>query len=90
MEQREVERFPLGLRAQLDFEHNTEKTHFCMEIEWLPSFDEHRINISPEFEYKFNLFDKDFGLVLHLEIGYYSQEEDFKIEPLTQLIRYSF
>ena len=61
-----------------------------MEVEWLQSFDEYHVNISPEFELKFNLFKKDFGLVLHLEIGYYSKEEDFKIEPLTQLIRYSF
>ena len=88
--EREIERSRLGLRGQLDFKHDTERTHFCMEIEWLPSFDEYRVNISPEFEYKFNVFNKDFGLVLHLEIGYYSKEADFKIEPLTQLIRYSF
>ena len=88
--EREIERSRLGLRGQLDFKHDTERTHFCMEIEWLPSFDEYRVNISPEFEYKFDLFGKHFGLVLHLEIGYYSKEEDFKIEPLTQLIRYSF
>lgn len=88
--EREVERSRLGLRGQLDLKHNTERTHFCMEIEFLPSIDEYRVNISPEFEYRFDLFEKRFGLVLHLEIGYYSQEKDFKIEPLTQLIRYSF
>ena len=88
--EREVDRLRGGLRGQLDFKHNTERTHFCMEVEWLQSFDEYHVNISPEFELKFNLFKKDFGLVLHLEIGYYSKEEDFKIEPLTQLIRYSF
>ena len=52
--EREVERSRLGLRGQLDFKHDTERTHFCMEIEWLPSFDEYRVNVSPEFEYKFN------------------------------------
>ena len=64
-----------------------------MEIECLPnlSFDEYRVSASPEVEYKFNLFDKQFALVLHIEIDYFSEDErGVKIEPLTQLIRYRF
>ena len=71
-------------------------------IEYLPhlSFDKYRINVSPAFEFKFNLFDNQLALVLYVEIDYYSEGKDFTLEPLfdlnplnirwTQLIRHKF
>ncbi len=92
-EVKEVGKYGYGLRSHIDIEYETERLHFSMLIECLPnlSFDEYRVSASPEVEYKFNLFDKQFALVLHIEIDYFSEDErGVKIEPLTQLIRYRF
>ena len=74
-----------------------------MLLECLPhwSFDKFRLSVSPEIEFKVERFGKRFALVLRGEIDYYSEDEDFTLEPLvditkpieirwTQLIRHRF
>ena len=80
-----------------------------MLIEYLPhwGFKSYRLNTSPEIEFKINNLNiplkKDnisFSIVLHGEIDYYSESQNFTVEPLfevnpweirwTQLIRHKF
>ena len=91
-----------GLRAHVDIKGNIKGIYGSMLLECLPhwSFDEFHISVSPELEFRFKGFGKQLGLVLHVEIDYYSKKKDFTLEPLldlnpleirwTQLIRHRF
>lgn len=102
-------RFRSGLRTHCNAEFEFKYVNLSMLIEYLPSwrFKSYRLNASPEIEFKLNDMDipfkKDklsFSLVLMGEIAYYSENDDFTVEPLleinpweirwTQLVRHTF
>ena len=108
-ERRENERLRAGFRTHCDIELKFKYINFSMLIEYLPhwNFKSYRLNTSPEIEFKLHNikipFKKDkfsFSLVLMGEVDYYSENNDFTIDPLfeinpweirwTQLIRHRF
>ena len=105
----EGEKFRWGLRTHCNVEKECKWVNLSMLIEYLPSwnFKSYRLNASPEIEFKFNdkkiPLKKDpfsFSLVLMGEIDYYSENDEFTVEPLfevnpweirwTQLVRHRF
>lgn len=102
-------RFRSGLRTHCKMELEFKYIELSMLIEYLPhwNFKSYRLNTSPEIEFRLDNikipFKKDkfsFSLVLMGEIDYYSENDDFTVEPLfeinpweirwTQLIRHKF
>ena len=105
----EGEKFRWGLRTHCNIELEFKYANLSMLIEYLPhwNFKSYRLNASPEIEFKFNdkkiPLKKDpfsFSLVLMGEIDYYSENDEFTVEPLfemnpweirwTQLVRHRF
>ena len=108
-EPQENGRFRYGFRTHCDIEFEFKYIGLSILIEYLPhwGFKSYRLNATPEIEFKLNKvkipFKKDkfsFSLVLMGEIDYYSENDDFTVEPLfeinpweirwTQLVRHRF
>ena len=105
----EGQKFRSGVRTHCNIELEFKWLNLSMLIECLPhwNFKSYRLNVSPEIEFKFN--DKkiplkkepfSFSIVLMGEIDYYSENDEFTVEPLfevnpweirwTQLVRHRF
>ena len=99
-------RFRFGLRTHCNIEKEFKWINLSMLIEYLPHFNfkSYRLNASPEIEFKINIPRKkepfSFSIVLMGEIDYYSENDEFTVEPLfemnpweirwTQLVRHQF
>ena len=102
-------RVRLGFRTHVNMVFEFSWINLSLLIEYLPHlrFESYHLNTSPEIEFKINNLNiplkKDnisFSIVLHGEIDYYSESENFTVEPLfevnpweirwTQLIRHKF
>ena len=102
----EGEKFRFGLRTHCNIEKEIKWVNLSMLIEYLPdwNFKSYRLNASPEIEFKIKIPRKKeplaFSLVLMGEIDYYSENDEFTVEPLfevnpweirwTQLVRHRF
>ena len=102
----EGERFRFGLRTHCNIEKEFKWVNLAMLIEYLPhlNFKSYRLNISPEIEFKIKIPRKkepfSFSIVLMGELDYYSENDEFTVEPLfevnpweirwTQLVRHQF
>ena len=108
-EAQEGERFRWGLRTHCNIEKEFKWVNLSILIEYLPhwNFKSYRFNASPEIELKLNDIEiplkKDsfsLSIVLMGEIDYYSENDEFTVEPLfemnpweirwTQLVRHRF
>ena len=102
----EGEKLRFGLRTHCNIEKNFKWVNLSMLIEYLPdwNFKSYRLNASPEIEFKIKIPRKkepfSFSIVLMGEIDYYSENDEFTVEPLfemnpweirwTQLVRHRF
>ena len=102
----EGEKLRFGLRTHCNIEKNFKWVDLSMLIEYLPdwNFKSYRLNASPEIEFKIKIPRKkepfSFSIVLMGEIDYYSENDEFTVEPLfemnpweirwTQLVRHRF
>ena len=102
----EGEKLRFGLRTHCNIEKEFKWVNLSMLIEYLPhwNFNSYRLNASPEIEFKIKIPRKKeplaFSLVLMGEIDYYSENDEFTVEPLfemnpweirwTQLVRHRF
>ena len=102
----EGEKFRIGLRTHCNIEKEFKWVNLSMLIEYLPhlNFKSYRLNASPEVELKIKIPRKKepfaFSIVLKGEIDYYSENDEFTVEPLfemnpweirwTQLVRHRF
>ena len=102
----EGEKFRFGLRTHCNIEKEFKWVNLSMLIEYLPhlNFKSYRLNASPEIELKIKIPRKkepfSFSIVLMGEIDYYSENDEFTVEPLfemnpweirwTQLVRHRF
>ena len=100
----EGEKLRFGLRTHCNIEKEFKWVNLSMLIEYLPhwNFKSYRLNASPEIELKINIPRKKepFSIVLMGEIDYYSENDEFTVEPLfemnpweirwTQLVRHRF
>ena len=102
----EGEKLRFGLRTHCNIEKNFKWINLSMLIEYLPdwNFKSYRLNASPEIEFKIKIPRKkepfSFSIVLMGEIDYYSENDEFTVEPLfemnpweirwTQLVRHRF
>ena len=102
----EGEKFRCGLRTHCNIEKEFKWVNLSILIEYLPhwNFNSYRLNASPEIELKIKIPRKKeplaFSLVLMGEIDYYSENDEFTVEPLfelnpweirwTQLVRHRF
>ena len=105
----EGEKFRSGLRTHCNIELEFKWINLSMLIEYLPywNFKSYRLNASPEIEFKLDNIKIprkkepfSFALVFMGEIDYYSENDEFTVEPLfeinpweirwTQLVRHRF
>ena len=102
----EGEKLRFGLRTHCNIEKKFKWVNLSMLIEYLPdwNFKSYRLNASPEIEFKIKIPRKkepfSFSIVLMGEIDYYSENDEFTVEPLfemnpweirwTQLVRHRF
>ena len=102
----EGEKFRFGLRTHCNIKKEFKWVNLSMLIEYLPhwNFKSYRLNASPEIEFKIEIPRKKepfaFSIVLMGEIDYYSENDEFTVEPLfemnpweirwTQLVRHRF
>ena len=102
----EGEKLRFGLRTHCNIEKDFKWVNLSMLIEYLPdwNFKSYRLNASPEIEFKIKIPRKkepfSFSIVLMGEIDYYSENDEFTVEPLfemnpweirwTQLVRHRF
>ena len=105
----EGEKFRFGLRTHCDIEKEFKWVNLSILIEYLPhwNFKSYRLNASPEIEFKLDNIEIpgkkepfSFSIVLMGEIDYYSEDDEFTVEPLfevnpweirwTQLVRHRF
>ena len=105
----EGEKFRFGFRTHCNIEKEFKWVNLSMLIEYLPdwNFKSYRLNASPEIEFKLDNIKIprkkepfSFSIVLMGEIDYYSENDEFTVEPLfemnpweirwTQLVRHRF
>lgn len=102
----EGEKLRFGLRTHCNIEKEFKWVNLSMLIEYLPhlNFKSYRLNASPEIEFKIEIpREKEpfsFSIVFMGEIDYYSENDEFTVEPLfemnpweirwTQLVRHRF
>ena len=102
----EGEKLRFGLRTHCNIENKFKWVNLSMLIEYLPdwNFKSYRLNASPEIEFKIKIPRKKepfaFSIILMGEIDYYSENDEFTVEPLfevdpweirwTQLVRHRF
>ena len=105
----EGEKFRFGFRTHCNIEKDFKWVNLSMLIEYLPdwNFKSYRLNASPEIEFRLDNIKIprkkepfSFSIVLMGEIDYYSENDEFTVEPLfemnpweirwTQLVRHRF